>query len=70
MDTYDIIGKLALSFPVCGEQEEYHLLDSGFLETDGHTVWYTSDKGFRFESTADPSVILIGLGIGVLRERT
>lgn len=66
MDTYDIIGKIVLGFIVGNEQQDY-ILDSGRIETDGTTVWYTNDKGVRYESITEANVVSVGLGLGVLR---
>lgn len=68
MATYDIIGKLVLSFIFDNDQQDV-LLDSGTIETDGKTVWFIETDGKRYESITTPNVVDVGLGLGVLRAR-
>lgn len=66
--TYDLVGELLLSFLLSNEQQDV-IVDEGFVETDGHTVWYTGKKG-RFESITEANIVEVGLDLGVLRARS
>lgn len=66
MTAYDIIGPLVLGFIFSNEQSDV-ILDDGALETDGHTVWYITPKGERYESITNTNVIEVGLAEGLLR---
>lgn len=68
METYDLVGKLLLSFIVDDDQHDV-ILDSGVVESDGSTVWYTTPEGKRYESITTANVVDVGLQIGVLVRR-
>lgn len=66
MSYYHVYG-LLLSFIVDDEQQEF-LLDSGFIESDGRTVWYTNTNGHRYESITTPNVVDAALAQGLISE--
>jgi len=67
VNTYRITGPVILSFILEDEQQEF-LLDTGTVESDGHTVWLINENG-RFESITTPNIIAAALAQGLLEER-
>lgn len=56
MKSYKITGKLILGFIFNNDQHDI-VIDSGTLESDGHTVWFIELTGKRYESTTTANVI-------------
>lgn len=70
MKKYRLIGKIVLSFIIDDEQQDWLLYpsDKAFLESNGTTVWYITEKGERIESITTANIIDTGLEKGSLEE--
>jgi hypothetical protein len=60
MEKYKIIDTIMLSFILDNEQRDL-LFSDGTLEREGHTVWYITSEGERYESITTANIIEVGL---------
>jgi hypothetical protein len=62
MKKYKIIGIIPLCFVFNDEPHDILLSsESGYLETDGSTVWLVDNDGEKFESTTTANIIEVGV---------